>query len=78
MIIVAKPKLIKEVTEITGVKMTPISNWFCEAPNKTSAALASAVADIPDNVSAGSTAEVLTPDGLIIMMKASSGDWIEL
>ena len=31
-----------------------------------------------ENVSAGSIAEILTPDGLVVMMKASSGDWIEL
>lgn len=74
----AKPKLIKEVTEIAGVKMSPVSTWFCEASANTSAALSAAVAEIPENVSAGSTAEILTPDGLIVMMKSSSGDWIEL
>lgn len=74
----AKPKLVKEVTEIAGVKMTPISTWFCEASAKTSAALSTAVSEIPENVSAGSVAEILTPDGLVVMMKASSGNWIEL
>ena len=74
----AKPKLIKEVTEISGVKMSPVSTWFCEASANTSAALSTAVSEIPENVSAGSTAEILTPDGLTIMMKNSSGNWIEL
>ena len=74
----AKPKLVKEVTEIAGVKMSPVSTWFCEASANTSAAISTAVSEIPENVSAGSTAEILTPDGLIVMMKSSSGDWIKL
>ena len=74
----AKPKLIKEVTEIDGVKMTPISTWFCEASAKTSKALSAAVSEIPENVSAGSVAEVLTPDGLVIMKKSSSEGWLKI
>ena len=74
----AKPKLVKEVTEISGVKMTPVSTWFCEASANTSAALSTAVSEIPENVSAVSVAEILTPDWLVVMMKNSSGNWIEL
>lgn len=74
----AKPKLVKEVTEIAGVKMTPVSTWFCEASANTSVAISTAVSEIPENVSVGSVAEILTPDGLVVMMKNSSGNWIEL
>lgn len=78
MIPMAKPKLTKEVTEISGVKMSPVSTWSCEASANTSAALSTAVSEIPENVSAGSTAEILTPDGLVVMRKHSSGIWIKL
>lgn len=63
-------KLIKEVTEIDGVKFTPTTTWFCDSNED--------IANIPENVAAGSVAMILTNSGLSVKMKNSAGNWIEL
>ena len=64
------PKIIQNVTEIDGYKFSPTTTWYCESVSELN--------DIPESVSAGSIAYILTNNGLSVKMKNSSGSWIDL
>ena len=63
-------KLIKEVTEIDGVKYTPTATWFCDSDAD--------LANIPEAAAPGSVAMILTNSGLSVKMKNSAGNWIAI
>lgn len=60
------PKLIQKDFSV----YKPVETWYCESVSE--------LANIPENVPAGSIAEILTNDGLTLKMKNSSGTWIDI
>lgn len=48
----------------------PVETWYCESVAELS--------DIPESAPAGSIAEILTNNGLVVKMKNSAGNWIDL
>lgn len=52
--------------------------WYCEATSSDGQVIKSELAKIPEGVASSALAEVLTPDGLFVYMKHSSGNWVEL
>ena len=67
--------------QIDGKGLTYIEfsdTWYCEATSSDDQVIQSELAKIPDGVAASALAEVLTPDGLYVYMKHSSGEWKRL
>lgn len=60
------PKLIKAERSY----YVPTETWLCESVEE--------LAEIRESCPAGSIAEVLTEDGLIIKMKNLQGEWIDI
>lgn len=75
------PDVIGIPKQIDGKNLSYIEfsdTWYCECDSTEDEAIQVELAKIPESVSASSLAEVLTPDGLRVYMKHSSGDWIKL
>lgn len=57
--------------KIGGVKNIPVQEWYVESEGE--------VETIPSYIPVGSIVQILTPDaGLVIKMKNSNGQWIEI
>lgn len=57
--------------KIGDVKNIPVQEWYVESEGE--------VETIPSFIPVGSIVQILTPDaGLVIKMKNSSGQWIEI
>ena len=72
------PKIIQYVTEIDGYKFSPTTTWYCECDSSEDRDIQIELAKIPNSVSSGSYAQVLTPEGLMVYMKHSSGNWFRI
>lgn len=48
----------------------PIQEWYVESESE--------IESIPNYTPAGSTVQILTLDGLIVKMKNSKGQWIDI
>lgn len=56
--------------KIGNTQNVPIQEWYVESEGEIEA--------IPSEIPAGSTVQILTPNGLVVKMKNSKGQWIEI